>query len=64
MKYKYIWLGQSVLKIEVPMDIYMAINYIYTSNLPVLKKANKQLVGKIENEHSLFYKRYKEIRNE
>ena len=55
MKYKYIWLGQSVLKIEVPMDIYMAINYIYTSNLPVLKKANKQLVGKIENEHSLFY---------
>ena len=55
MKYKHIWLGQSVLKIEVPIDIYMAINHIYESNLPVLKKANKQLVGKIENEHSLFY---------
>ena len=55
MKFKYIWLGQSVLKFEVPLDIFVAINQTYESNFKTLDKANKQLVGKIENEHSLFY---------
>jgi hypothetical protein len=55
MKFKFIWLGQSVLRFEVPLDIFAAINQTYESNFKTLDKANKQLVGKIENEHSLFY---------
>jgi len=55
MKYKFIWLGQTVLKFEVPLDIFMAINQTYESNFQTLHKANQQLIGKIENEHSLFY---------
>ena len=55
MKYKFTYLGQSVLKLEVPLDIFSALNQIYEKNFYKLYKANKQLVGKIENEHSLFY---------
>jgi len=50
-----VFLGQSVLKYEVPLDIYNIINTIYESKYSELKPANKQLVGKIEKEHSLFY---------
>ena len=50
-----VFLGQSVLKYEVPLDIYYAINQIYESKYKELRPANKQLVGKIEKEHSLFY---------
>ena len=55
MKYKFTYLGQSVLRLEVPLDIFSALNQIYETNFHKLYKANKQLVGKIENEHSLFY---------
>ena len=39
----------------MPLDIFMTINHIYEINKNKLDKANKQLVGKIEDEHSLFY---------
>jgi hypothetical protein len=55
MKFNYIFLGQSVLKYQVPFDIYVALNKIYEEKFQQLKPANKQLVGKIKNEHSLFY---------
>jgi len=55
MKFKFVFFGQSVLKYEVPLDIYISINKIYEKNFHKLKPANKQLVGKIKNEHSLFY---------
>ena len=55
MKFKFVFFGQSVLKYEVPLDIYISINEIYEKNFHKLKPANKQLVGKIKNEHSLFY---------
>tara|TARA_R100000995_G_scaffold82534_1_gene56576 strand:+ start:147 stop:794 length:648 start_codon:yes stop_codon:yes gene_type:complete len=55
MKYKVASLGQTVIKYEVPFNIYMTLNQIYESKLDKLKPANKQLVGKIKNEHSLFY---------
>ena len=55
MKHKSIWLGQSVLKLEVPYDIFFAINEVYEKKFNKLHKANKQLIGKIKNEHSLFY---------
>jgi len=55
MKFNFVFLGQSVLKYQVPFDIYIAINEIYETKFQQLKPANKQLVGKIQNEHSLFY---------
>ena len=48
-------LGQTVLKYEVPLDVYDIINRVYETKYPTLPRANKQLVGKIEKEHSLFY---------
>ena len=53
--FKFIFLGQSVLRYKVPFNIYNTINLIYETKYPELKPANKQLVGKIEKEHSLFY---------
>jgi len=53
--FSFIFLGQSVLKYQVPLDVYNTINHIYETKYPELKPANKQLVGKIEKEHSLFY---------
>jgi len=54
-KFDFIFLGQSVLKYEVPLDIFHVVNKIYEDKYSDLKPANKQLVGKIEKEHSLFY---------
>ena len=55
LKFDFVFLGQSVLKYQVPLDIFTAINQIYEQNYHNLERANGQLVGKIENEHSLFY---------
>ena len=55
LKFDFVFLGQSVLKYQVPLDIFTAINQIYEQNFQKLHKANKQLVGKIADEHSLFY---------
>ena len=53
--FSFVFLGQSVLKYQVPLDVYNTINHIYETKYPELRPANKQLVGKIEKEHSLFY---------
>ena len=53
--FKFVFLGQSVLRYQVPLDVYNTINNIYETKYPELKPANKQLVGKIEKEHSLFF---------
>ena len=55
IKFNVVPLGQTVLKYEVPLDLYNIINHIYETKYPELKPANKQLVGKIEKEHSLFF---------
>jgi len=55
LDFDFVFLGQSVLKYQVPLDIFTSINKIYEQNYNNLYPANKQLVGKIENEHSLFY---------
>jgi hypothetical protein len=55
LNFKVTFLGQSILRYEVPLDIYKNINSIYETKYQQLKPANKQLVGKIEKEHSLFY---------
>jgi hypothetical protein len=55
MKFKFINLGQTVTRYETPLNIYNAINDIYENKFSMLNKANKQLIGKIVNEHSIFY---------
>ena len=55
LDFKVTFLGQSVLKYEVLLDVYDTLNQIYETKYPTLPRANKQLVGKIEKEHSLFY---------
>ena len=55
LKFKFVWLGQTVLKYQVPLDIFKTINGIYENNFHNLPDAHKQLVGKIGKENSLFY---------
>ena len=55
LNFDSVFLGQSVLKYQVPLDIFSAINEIYEQKFNNLAPANIQLVGKIQNEHSLFY---------
>jgi len=55
INFKVCPLGQTVLKYEVPLDVYNIINHVYETKYPTLPAANKQLVGKIEKEHSLFF---------
>ena len=55
LNFNFIFLGQSVLKYKVPLDVYHVINQVYETKYPQLKPANKQLIGKIKKEHSLFY---------
>ena len=55
LDFKICPLGQTVLQYQVPLDVFNIINHIYETKYPTLPPANKQLVGKIEKEHSLFY---------
>tara|TARA_R110000822_G_scaffold131468_2_gene268468 strand:- start:1184 stop:1837 length:654 start_codon:yes stop_codon:yes gene_type:complete len=55
MKFKYVNLGQTVMRYETPLNIYNDINNLYENKFSILGKANKQLIGKIVNEHSVFY---------
>ena len=53
--FDFVFLGQSILKYQVPLEIFQSINSLYEENKNDLNPANKQLVGKIESEHSLYY---------
>ena len=53
--FSFIFLGQSVLKYQVPLRCIQYNQSYLRNKYPELKPANKQLVGKIEKEHSLFY---------
>ena len=55
MNFDFVYLGQTVLKYKVPVEIFAGLNEIYETRKKQLPKANKQLVGKIEDEVSLFY---------
>ena len=55
MKFDFVYLGQTVLKYQVPLEVFVSLNEIYERQKKQLPKANKQLVGKIEDEVSLFY---------
>ena len=53
--FSVVFLGQSILRYQVPLDVYNTINHIYETKYNQLNPSNKQLVGKIEKEHSLFF---------
>jgi hypothetical protein len=55
MNYSFVFLGQSVLKYQVPLEIFVGLNEVYETNKKHLPNANKQLAGKIPDEVSLFY---------
>jgi len=55
LKFNFIWLGQTILKYQVPLDIFNTLNGIYETNFINLPDAHKQLVGKIDKENSLFF---------
>jgi hypothetical protein len=55
LNFNFVFLGQSVLKYQVPLDVYNILNHVYETKFNELPPANKQLVGKIQNEHSLFF---------
>ena len=45
LKFDFVFLGQSILKYQVPLDIFTTINQIYEQNFYNLAPANGQLVG-------------------
>ena len=55
LNFNFVFLGQSVLRYEVPLDVYQILNHVYETRRHELPRANPQLVGKIQNEHSLFF---------
>ena len=55
MNFDFIFLGQSVLKYQVPLEVFVGLNEIYEMNKKHLPNASKQLAGKIPDEVSLFY---------
>ena len=48
-------LGQSILKYQVPLEMFVGLNDIYETKKKHLPNASKQLSGKIPDEVSLFY---------
>ena len=44
-----------VLKYQVPLEVFVALNELYETNKKHLPNANKQLAGKIPDEVSIFY---------
>ena len=55
LNFSFIWLGQTICKYQVPLDIFNILNGIYETNFVNLPDAHKQLVGKINKENSLFF---------
>ena len=54
-EFQSIFLGQSILKYQVPLEVFVALNELYETQKKHLPNANKQLAGKIPDEVSLFY---------
>ena len=55
MQFDFVFLGQSVLKYQVPLEVFVGLNELYETNKKLLPNASKQLAGKIPDEVSLFY---------
>ena len=55
MQFDFVFLGQSVLKYQVPLEVFVGLNELYETQKKHLPNASKQLAGKIADEVSLFY---------
>jgi hypothetical protein len=55
MNFESIFLGQSIIKYQVPLEVFVGLNELYETKKKHLPNANKQLSGKIPDEVSLFY---------
>jgi len=55
MQFDFVFLGQSILRYEVPLEIFIGLNELYEKKKKDLPNATKQLAGKIPDEVSLFY---------
>ena len=55
MNFNFVFLGQSILKYQVPLEVFVGLNELYETQKKHLPNANKQLAGKIPDEVSLFY---------
>ena len=55
MNFDFVFLGQSVLKYQVPLEVFVGLNELYETQNKHLPNANKQLAGKIPDEVSVFY---------
>ena len=55
MNFDFIFLGQSVLKYQVPLEVFVGLNELYETQKKHLPNASVQLAGKIPDEVSLFY---------
>ena len=55
MDFSFVFLGQSVLKYQVPLEVFVGLNELYETQKKHLPNASKQLAGKIPDEVSLFY---------
>ena len=55
MQFDPIYLGQSILIYQVPLEVFVGLNELYETKKKHLPNANKQLAGKIPDEVSLFY---------
>ena len=52
MNFDFIFLGQSVLRYEVPLEVFVGLNELYETKKKHLPNATKQLAGKIPDEVS------------
>ena len=55
MDFDSIFLGQSVLRYKVPLEVFVALNELYETKKKILPSAVGQLAGKIPDEVSLFF---------
>ena len=55
MTFESTFLGQSIIRYQVPLEIFVGLNELYETKKKHLPNANKQLAGKIPDEVSLFY---------
>ena len=55
MKFSLRFLGQAVIKYDVPLEVFVGLNELYETQKKHLPNANKQLAGKIPDEVSIFY---------
>ena len=55
MNFESIFLGQSIIKYQVPLEVFVGLNELYETQKKHLPNATKQLAGKIPDEVSIFY---------